>query len=401
MRILELNTYAGSGSTGRIALDIAECAARQGWETIIGFGTGNVPQEAEQYALRIGGRVGRKWHGALRKLLDREGYGSLLATWKLIRFVKRWKPDVVHLHNLHGCYLNHAALFGYLRRAGLPVVWTLHDCWPFTGHCAYFDYVGCNRWQTLCHHCPQKASYPACVGPDGSARNYRRRRRLFTSLPALTLVAPCHWLQGLLGQSFLKDVPVRVIENGVNRDWFRPRESELRARHGITRRYVALAVASEWEERKGHRLLPALAQALGEDIQLVVVGLSPAQIEALPAGILGLTRTASPRELAQWYTAADCLVNPTLEDNMPLVNLEALACGTPVAVFATGGCPECVDDACGAVALKGDVQALARAAQSLCARKAELTPACLARAEKYDSLTCAQAYCDLYSEVCG
>lgn len=401
MRVLELNTFAGSGSTGRIALDIARYGSRQGTDTLIGFGTGRVPPETEVYALRIGGRMGRKWHGALRKLMDGEGYGSTIATLKLIRFMRTWRPDVVHLHNIHGCYLNHRVLFRWLQKADIPVIWTLHDCWPFTGHCAYFDYVGCERWQSGCHDCPQLRSYPECIGLDGSRRNYRRRKALFTSIPKLTLITPCAWLQTLLAKSFLRDVPSRVIYNGVDRDTFYPRASDIRARHGITEKYLALCVASEWEPRKGIACLPVLAEGLGADCKLAVIGLTDAQIATLPKSILGLTRTESSRELAKWYTAADCFVNPTLEDNMPLVNLEALACGTPIAVFATGGCPECVTEACGAVAPKGDVAALAAAAKALCAQKEAMQEACLQQAEHFDSLAAARAYDALYREVCG
>ena len=400
MRIFELNTYCGSGSTGRIATDIAACAAREDSQTLIGFGTGAVPPEAEVYALRIGGKLGRKWHGFLRKMLDMEGYGSVRATRRLIDFLKQYQPDVIHLHNIHGCYLNHKLLFAYLRDANIPVFWTLHDCWPFTGHCAYFDYAGCDRWKTQCHTCPQKGSYPTCIGLDGSKRNYRRKRVFFANLPKLTLVAPCQWMQGLLAESFLRDVPNRLVYNGVNRDLFYPRESKLRERYGIIQPFVALAVASEWELRKGFGYLPALAEALSATCKLVIVGLTDEQVKALPQTILGITRTESTRELAQWYSAADCLVNPTLEDNMPLVNLEALACGTPVAVFATGGCPECVTEACGVVVPKGDVSALAAATLRLCAAKPAMREACIAQAAQFDSLTTAKAYCELYREAC-
>lgn len=400
MKILALNTFAGSGSTGRIALDIAQYAAGQGSETIIGFGAGDVPLEAQQFALRIGGRAGRKWHGALRKLLDGEGYGSLAATLRLISFLKVYRPDVVHLHNLHGCYLNHRLLFRALRASGVPVLWTLHDCWPFTGHCAYFDFIGCDRWQTACHHCPQLRGYPTCIGADGSARNYRRRRKLFTDVPNMTLAVPCRWMGELVSHSFLANHPVRVVYNGVNRDVFRPIPSDIRQKHGITEPYVALAVASEWEERKGVRHLPEIAASLGGEYRLVVLGLSKAQIEALPNGVLGLPRTASPRELVAWYTAADCFVNPTLEDNMPLVNLEAMACGTPVAVFATGGCPECIAKGCGIVAPRGDVPALVQAVQQLAPQKATMREACLAQAAAFDAMETAKNYFTLYGELC-
>lgn len=399
MKIVQLNTYCGSGSTGRIAVDIARYASRQGAETVIGFGAGTVPEDAQVYALRIGGKLDRKWHGAIRKLLDMEGYGSILTTRRLIGFLKEYQPDVIHLHNLHGCYLNHRLLFRHLRAAGIPVVWTLHDCWPFTGHCAYFDYVGCERWKTECHHCPQRNTYPVCIGPDGSRRNQRRRRRLFAAVPAMALVAPCGWLRELAAQSFLRETPCRVIYNGVNRTLFQPTENKLREAHGITQPHLVLAVASEWEERKGLRYLPELAERLGPDYRLALIGLTQEQIASLPAGILGFTKTSSPTELAAWYTAADCLANPTMEDNMPLVNLEAMACGTPVVVFRTGGCPECVTDACGAVVPKGDVAAMAQAVRRVCERRGAYREACLAQAERFDGGNSAQAYWELYQEV--
>ncbi len=398
MRIFEMNTFLG-GSTGRIATDIAQYAAAQGAETIIGFGAGGVPQGAEAYALRIGGPVGRKWHGALRKLLDAEGYGSLLATKRLIHFLQQYRPDVIHLHNLHGCYVNHKLLFRYLKRSGIPVVWTFHDCWALTGHCAYFDRIGCERWKTGCFTCPQKGEYPTCIGIGGSKRNYARKRNLFPSLPNLTLVTPCAWLQKITAESFLRNVPCRVIYNGVDRTRFYPVKSDLREQYDIGDRLLILAVASEWEERKGVRLLPELADKLGESCQLVVIGVTPEQRKVLPASIIGIQKTANVRELAAWYTAADCLANPTLEDNMPMVNLEAFACGTPVVAFDTGGCAEAIPDTCGAVTPKGDLVAMAVAIRQIAPQKATLTQACLSQAERFDAEASAKAYWELYQEV--
>lgn len=399
MKIFELNTFCGTGSTGRIALDIAQFASAQGAEAMIGFGAGDISPEAETYALRIGSPVSRKWHGALRKLLDAEGYGSVLATKRLIDFLTVYRPDVIHLHNLHGCYLNHSLLFRYLKRAGVPVLWTLHDCWPFTGHCAYFDYVGCEKWRTRCHHCPQQAAYPACIGLDGSRRNFQHRRKLFNEIPNLTLVTPCRWLKDTVAASFLHEISCRVVYNGVNRDVFKPTPSDKRQTFSIQQRYLVLAVASEWEERKGLRYLLEAAERLGSEYRVAVLGLTEEQRLALPAPVLGLPKTTSVTELAAWYCAADCLANPTMEDNMPMVNLEALACGTPVVVFATGGCPEAVDDSCGAVVPKGDAMALADAIQKIAPQKTALQTACLQRAKAFDSQRSTAAYWSLYQEV--
>ncbi|MDY2658118.1 MAG: glycosyltransferase, partial [Candidatus Limiplasma sp.] len=343
----------------------------------------------------------RKLHGAMRKLLDAEGYGSGLGTAGLVRELKQFDPDIIHLHNLHGCYLNLPMLFKALRQMNRPVLWTLHDCWPFTGHCAYFDYCGCDRWRGECHDCPQQRAYPVCVGVDGSRRNYRMKKQTFTQLERLTFVAPCEWMKGPLHDSFLGKYPVRVIPNGVSREAFRPTPGDVRARYGLGNAHVVLAVASEWDERKGLRYLTQAAQKMGKDYRFVVIGLEQAQIDMLPEGMLGITRTQDATELAAWYTAADCLANPTLEDNMPMVNLEALACGTPVAVFRTGGCPEAVDESCGRIVDKGDVEALCGAIASLCREKAAMVPACLRRAERFDAQNTFQDYLSLYKELCS
>ncbi len=401
MRVFQLNTFCGVKSTGRIALEIAKLVEADGGECRIGYGVPELIPEAERFAYRIGSPVERKLHAAMRKLLDAEGYGSYFGTRALIHTLKSFQPDVIHLHNLHGCYLDLPLLFGYLRTAQVPIVWTLHDCWPFTGHCAYFDYCACTKWKTQCHDCPQQRNYPICIGLDGSQRNYRMKKRLFSPLLSLTLVAPCEWMTEPLSESFLGDHPVRVIPNGVNLNVFHPVQSDLRTRYSLQNKRVVLAVASEWDERKGLRYLLKAAQEMGESYRFVVIGLSEAQCSELPQNMLGLTHTADAQELAAWYTTADCFVNPTLEDNMPMVNLEALARGTPVVVFRTGGCPEAVTEACGTVVDKGDTAAFCQAVQTLCENKGAYTQACIERAKRFDANATFRAYLALYKELCA
>lgn len=400
MRIIQLNTFCGIKSTGRICTEIAKLVETDGGECLIGYGAGMVPREDERFALRIGNPLERKLYSATRKLLDCEGYGSHAGTHQLIQALKAFQPELIHLHNLHGCYLNLKILFDYLRESGLPVLWTLHDCWPFTGHCAYFDYVGCERWHTGCHDCPQLRSYPICYGLDGSKRNYAFKKALFTSLDNLHFVAPCNWMRKPLSRSFLAHYPVSTIYNGVDLEHFRPTQSDLRQRYGLEDRRVVLAVASDWDERKGLRFLESAAQKLGEGYRFVVIGLSAAQINALPVGMLGIGQTADVGELAAWYTTADCFANASMEDNMPMVNLEALACGTPVAMFHTGGCPEAINDQCGLVVKQGDAEGLANAVHILCQSKAERRMACLERAAQFDSRQTFKSYVELYKELC-
>ena len=400
MRVFQLNTFCGEKSTGRIALEIARLVEQDGGQCRIGYGAGKPPKEAEPYAFRIGTPLERKVCSQLRKTLDFEGRGCYFGTKALIDELERFQPDLVHFHNLHGCYLHLPSLCENLTRRQIPIVWTLHDCWPFTGHCAYFDYAHCEKWKTGCEHCPQQRSYPICVGLDRSRKNYEMKKQLFAAFPNLTMVVPCDWMKVPLSQSFLADRPVRRIYNGVDRDAFHPRESFLRQEYGLSEKKVALAVASDWDERKGLSYLLETAERLGDAYRIVAVGLTKEQISALPPSLIGIEHTNSAAELAQWYTTADCLVNPSMEDNMPMVNLEALACGTPVAAFRTGGCPEAVDETCGVVVEQGNVEEFCSAVQTLCERKEEMRDACLRRAEHFDSRKTFERYIALYKELC-
>ena len=404
MKILQINSVCGVGSTGRIAADLHASLTENGVDSRIAYGRG----EALRCDAAI--RIGTVWdnyrHVAKTRLLDRHGFSSRGATRRFLRGVEEFGPDLIHLHNIHGYYLHIGELFGWLKRAGLPVVWTLHDCWPFTGHCAYYDYAGCSRWESGCRRCPQKRAYPASLLADASSRNYADKRRLFTGVDRLTLVTPSVWLAGEVGRSFLKDYPVRVIPNGIDLTAFRPTEEigAVRRRFGIREEdCLLLGVAGVWEARKGLPYLLELLNRLGGGYRLMLVGMDEKQRAALPAGAIGIGRTDSVEELAALYSAADMLVNPTLEDNFPTVNLEALACGTPVVTFRTGGSVESVDDATGRVADKGGPESLAAAVRDIKTRgKPAFTAACRERAERlYDQRQTYAQYGCLYRELCG
>ena len=402
MKVLQVNTVYPNGSTGRIVAELAEYTARQqNARAMIAFGIGEEIHKQNLDAIRIGNPVERKLHAVIRKWFDAEGYASRRATRQLIHICWNTKPDIVHLHNLHGCYLNLKLWFTFLQKAGTPVIWTLHDCWPLTGHCAHFSYCGCELWKTQCYNCPQQLSYPVCTGLDGSKRNYRLKKKLFTSLQNVILAMPCRWMEEIVQKSFMKDFPTRVIYNGVDLQKFRRLPSDIKTQHGINAEHLLLAVASDWTERKGFTILHQLSDQLDDGYQIVILGLSPEQKQALPGKILGLGKTASTEELCAWYSAADCFVNPTLEDTMPLVNLEAFACGTPVAVFDTGGCAEAVTDACGKVVKQGDVQGLTDAIRQICESGHDYTPACISQAGRFAMRNMAEAYFQLYQEVAG
>lgn len=360
MKVLMINAVCGIRSTGRICTDLATALEVQGHEVRIAYGRENVPAQFEKYAVRIGSDFDVKIHGLKARLLDKAGYGSRRATEKFIKWVKEYDPDIIHLHNIHGYYINIEVLFDYLKTCGKKIIWTLHDCWSFTGHCVYFDYVRCDKWKTGCEKCPQKKEYPASIGMDQSKTNFNKKKKLFTGLNNLTLVVPSRWLAGLVKESYMANYPVEVIYNGVDTKVFKPTDSNLRERYNLGNNKIVLGVAAIWDRRKGLDSFAELARKLEKGYQIVLIGLSKEQIETLPDNIIGIERTDSPQELAAWYTIAEVFVNPTLEDNYPTTNIEAIACGTPVVTYDTGGSSESA--VCyGKVAPKGDLKSMIKA----------------------------------------
>ena len=352
-----INSVCGIRSTGRICTDIASELEAQGHQVKIAYGRENVPEQFQRYAVRIGNDLDMRLHGVKARLLDASGFGSKSATKRFIKWVKDYDPDVIHLHNIHGYYINLEILFNYLKNSGKPVVWTLHDCWAFTGHCAYFDFAGCEKWKTGCYGCPLKKSYPSSILIDRSKKNYIQKRRLFTTLSNMTVVTPSQWLAGLVKKSYLGKYNIRVINNGIDTEVFKPTLGNFRQKHNIGSKKIILGVAGVWDRRKGLEDFYKLSSILEDSYQIVLVGLNEKQISALPNNIIGISSTESASELAEIYTAADVFVNPTLEDNYPTVNLEAQACGTPVITYNTGGSPESVDFK--GVVSKSDVKAIA------------------------------------------
>ena len=313
-----------------------------------------------------------------------------------MNWVREYDPDVIHLHNLHGYYINVEELFDYIKATDKPVVWTLHDCWTFTGHCAYFTKAQCEKWKTHCSDCLQTVCYPKSIVRSSVSHNFARKRATFTGAGNLTLVTPSYWLAGLLGESFLRAYPVQVIPNGIDLSVFCPTEGIFRETHGLAEKKLALGVASVWDDRKGLEDLIALSRLLGEAWRVVVVGLDAKQMEALPNNMIGIMRTNHMRELAELYTVADVFVNPTYEDNFPTTNLEALACGTPVVTYPTGGSPEALDRSCGLVVEYGP-EALAEALP----RVPKNSKACIERAHLYEKNRCFGEYIDLYRKLSG
>ncbi|MBQ8308196.1 MAG: glycosyltransferase [Clostridia bacterium] len=362
MKVLMINSVCGVGSTGRICTDMAQILEKEGHDCKIAYGRAPVPERFQKDAIRIGSDLGVNVHAGLSRIFDSTAFHSKRATKKFIKRIKEYDPDVIHLHNLHGYYIHLGILFDYLRSCGKRIIWTLHDCWAFTGHCAYFDIVGCEKWKTGCYACPQKRGYPSSLLFDRSKKNYAAKKKLFSGIPNLTIVTPSQWLADLVQESFLQQYSVEVIHNGIDLSVFKPTESDFRKKYGLENKTVVLGVANVWVSSKGFDDFIQLSTMLDEKYKIVLVGVTEQQKSNLPENVIGISRTNSVQELAEIYTAADVFVNPTKQDNYPTVNLEAQACGTPVITYRSGGSVESVRKEC--VVEQNNIQRLKELIQS-------------------------------------
>lgn len=399
-KVLIINVSANSGSTGRIAENIGRTAIANGFDSY--FAYGRIARDSQCKLIRIGSDNDIRWHGLQSRIFDNQGFASTKATQLFVEKIKRIQPDIINIHNIHGYYANIDILLNYLATTNIPVVWTLHDCWNFTGHCAFFDYAGCNRWKTHCHHCPRKKGYPSSYVFDSSSKNYEKKKALFGRMHNLHFVTPSQWLADLTKESFLSRFPVHVINNGLDLSVFKPIVNErTKSKMGIQLgQKVILGVASVWHKRKGLDDFIQLAKALPEH-KVVLVGLTEKQVKELPQGMVGVTRTENTRELAELYSMADVFVNPTYADNFPTTNIEALACGTPVVTYMTGGSPEAVSENTGIIVEKGNIESLIISVKRILSfDRGTIGIECRKRAEQlYDQNKLFQDYINLFNII--
>lgn len=391
-RLLQINVTANWGSTGKIAESIGTCAIKHGWESYVAYG--RYFNDSQSHLVRIGSAMDTYWHYGVQRIFDNEGLCSQRATKKLIADIERIAPDVIQLHNIHDHYLNYRILFEYLNSTDIKVVWTFHDCWAFTGHCFHFVTKQCERWKMSCYDCPLRNEYPK-TWLDRSVRNYTLKKSLFAANKNLTIVPCSEWMANFVRESFLKDKQIFIIHNGVDLNVFVP---TARATH-VGETFKVLAVSSVWTQEKGILDIYHLRQILPENVEIVMVGVSEKQQQKLPIGVRGIQRTQNIQELVKLYNEADVLINPTYADTFPTVNLEALACGTPVITYNTGGSPEAIDEKTGVVVPQGDVKVLADAILQM--KEHPLSSAdCRQRAEMlFDKNKCFKQYINLYNEL--
>lgn len=393
MKVLQINTF-GNLSTGKIAVDIYRTLRAHGSEGAVAFARNEVPGDVPSF--KIGNPLSVYTDGAFTRLTDKAGHYSKGATEKLIKQIKEYDPDIIHLHNLHGYYINVPMLFDYLKDAGKPVVWTLHDCWAYTGHCCYYSMAGCEKWKTHgCSKCPQKKAYPASIFKDNSSKNFSEKNQMFHSVKNLHLVCVSKWLDNELKASFLKDIPSRVIYNGIDTSVFKPSSGNFRIKYNVGDKRIVLGVASTWDTRKGLADFIELSKILDERYKIVLVGLNDKQKASLPDNMIGIGRTDGPKELAEIYSASNVLFNASVEETFGLPNVESLACGTPVVAYNCTGIPETMTENDGYIVEPHDLKNVALKIGEICdaGKRIEVSSFRFPKDKTYE------AYMKLYEEL--
>ena len=392
MKILELNTVP-YGSTGKIAAGVAEVARQNGHDVIFVLGwTKKKKYKAESNEWIVVPLWEKVVHEAAARITGLDGFLSAIATRKFIRRIKRYQPDIVHLHMVHSCFLNLPMLFDYLRTTDAKVIWTFHDCWAFTGGCPHFELAGCNRWKSGCHDCPQKI-FPI----DCSSYIWKKKKKAFYGVKSMVVTTPSRWLAGLVKESMFGQYPIQVIHNGINMDIFKPTESNLRIQWKCENKTILLGVAFGWGYKKGLDIFIELAEMLDEQYQIVLVGTDDKVDKKLHGNIISVHRTVDQIELAKIYSASDLFLNPTREEVFGMVNVEALACGTPVITFNTGGSPEAINESCGIVTAERTAESMKLAIEQAI-REPFTESACLKRAGQFKMEDCFRTFVDLYED---
>lgn len=356
MKVLLINAVCGTGSTGRIVADIWKALKDQGHEAKVAYGVGHGSIVSPEDQIRFNNKIGYYTHNILAKITDKTGMYSKRQTKALLKRIDEFQPDIIHLHNLHGYYINYPILFEYLAKKDIPVVWTLHDCWAYTGHCVHYSANKCYQWRTECVDCANMKEYPTCWFKGCVKKNYEIKKKVFTSVKHMIITTPSQWLANEVQKSFLSIYPIKTIYDAIDLTIFKPTETSFKEKYELENKIMILAVANVWSERKGLRDIVRLQESIDKNKVIVVVGVSEKQQKELPKSIISIERTADLQELVQIYSAADVFVNLSVEETFGMVTAEALACGTPVVTYDQTAVPEVADVDSGIVIHEGDIE---------------------------------------------
>ena len=360
MKIVQINSHYNQGGAARIVACIHRQLLEEGEESYVAYGRGDGKEEKNVIC------VDKKQEVYLSALLCRliglNGWWNRKAAKRLVSLLDEIKPDVVHIHTLHGYYMNFKILFGYLNEHDIPCVWTFHDCHAFTGNCGY--YFTCRRWENGCGNCPDRKRYPKSQFFDFSHFMWEKKKKWFTKGERKVIVTPSDWLTNEAKKSFFGKYPCVTIRNGIDAEkTFYPRDREkCRQKYGYRseeKLVLGLAVGFS-DERKGARYLLVAAKAMEQEAKFILVGWEEKNNQMLDgiSNVIPVPNTQSTEVLAEYYSMADVFVLPSLAENYATVTLESMACGTPVVGFDAGGIPEQLTDKKGIVVKTADQNAL-------------------------------------------
>lgn len=400
MKVVYINSF-NCGSTGNLMLNIADYIKNKGEEYFFCCPSSRTNRKKHvDNQIFIGNRFSRNLHIKLSQITGISGVFSCVSTVAFLRKLDVIMPDIIHINNLHNCYINIPLLFGYIKKRNIPVVWTLHDCWGFTAYCPHFDDVKCERWKTGCNHCPQyRKVLSSSPYIDNSSIMWKLKKKWFSGVEKMITVGPSKWTSKRIKESFLNQYANRVIYNGIDLNVFYPKGSSFKERIGISEKHMLLGVAFDWGYRKGLDVFVRLSEVLGKNYQIVLVGTDEKVANSLPPNIISIPRTANQAQLADIYSAADVFVNPTREEVFGLVNIEALACGTPVITFESGGSPETVDKNCGFVVSQDYFDQLIEKIHEVCEHKPFSRGNCYSRAKQFIIERMCEQYYRVYLEL--
>ena len=395
--ILQINVDANNGSNGSIARDIGTLVLNRGWNSYIAYGRRHIPCDSN--LIRVGNKWDVRWHGLESRILDNHGLSSRLVTKSFLKKIDEIHPDIIHLHNIHGYYINYRILFEYISSRNIPIVWTLHDLWPMTGHCSISN--DCDKFTFGCHNCPAKTGYPKSLLFDFSKRNFEIKKKTFTLPARMVITTVSKWLKEETSKSFLNKYPVRVIYDGIDTDCFRPTQSNLRDKLNLNGKYIILAAAANWTVSKGWNDYITLASYLPKDFVIILVGVSKDKYRDLPDNIIPISRIENKSELAKYYSMADILLNLSYAETFGMTTAEALACGTPGISYNRTACPEVLSQDTGIIVDAGNIGQVAEAIETIKKRDKQFySYKCRQRVlDNFDSKIVNQEFLNIYDDL--
>lgn len=401
MKILQINATYRIGSTGEIIAGIAQVSAAAGFDTYYVCASLSEDQRNDHIFV-MGNRLDHKIHALRSRILGKQGSGSLLATLNLLKWIDKICPDIIHLHNLHSNYINVPLLFHYIQKRGIETVITLHDCWFFTGKCCHFLYDGCNLWKSGCGNCPRKRKEIPSYFFDRSSEDFREKRKLIGENPYVHVVGCSQWLTACARESLLAERVEKTICNGIDLDIFKPYQTDVYENLHKCDAFIILGMANKWLSEDGRETYNHVVKKLGPRMKLFLIGCTPKQIAENSNAHVFMSGFIKNRiELAKCFSSADVFVNVTKADSFPTVNIESIACGTPVITYDSGGSAEIVDRQTGEVVPYGNYEQLLQSIKRIQENgKQSYSRKCRQRAELlYNKNKTFLEYVKLYSQI--